>query len=264
MKKILRFLALTLIFSLSLLVAGDISRSSAQGNRYPEYQLLVHSLRGNTEAVRNLLRNGADPNSPPGPNDKGMNSLIFASWKGHQDIVRLLVDAGADLNFRSQTGATALVYAASGGHEECVRILLNKGARTDIPMNDGTTALLAGVRSKNSQIVEMIARQSSAESINLRRQNGDNALLFASKSNDLRTLDAVLGANPALEEKDGFGQTALMNLARKGNTRGVIHLLKKGANPNTRDNKGRTARTKARIGKHRAVQQVLKVNGGKG
>ena len=43
---------------------------------------------------------------------------------------------------------------------------------------------------------------------------------------NLNVIEKLLGGKPALEEKDGFGNTALMNAARLGRTRAVIRLLR--------------------------------------
>jgi ankyrin repeat protein len=156
-----------------------------------------------------------------------------------------------------------LIYAANAGSDESVRILLANGARTDAKMRDGTTALFYGVMSGNHIVTNLIVARSSPATINAKQTNGDNALIRAVKLGNLNVIDSILNGNPALEEKDQFGQTALMNAARKGLTRAAIHLLRKGANPNARDNNSITALTKATIGKHRATQQVLRAAGGR-
>src|SRR5689334_7763490 len=108
-------LSLMLLGLAGLIVTGNAIQSLAQAKSYPDYQLLVKSLEGDTPAVRSLLQQGVDPNTPPGPNDRGMTALMFASWKGNNDIVRLLVQAGADINAKSNSGATPLMYAAMSG-----------------------------------------------------------------------------------------------------------------------------------------------------
>jgi ankyrin repeat protein len=264
MKNKVRLLILAVICLASLSLTNDSHKTLAGSKLRPDRQLLVESLRGNTDAVKNLLKNGVDPNTPPGPDDKGMTALMFAAWKGHSEIVKILVLAGADVDAVSQTGATPLMYATYGGYEDCVRTLLSKGARTDIRLRgEGPTALSYSLKTNNPAIVSLIAKSSSPETINLKNKKGDTVLLSAAKSNNSGIIDALLEAgNISLEEKDGLGQTALMYAARNGNTLAVIHLLKKGANPNTKDNNGVTALAKAKVGNHRAVEQVLRAADG--
>ena len=46
-----------------------------------------------------------------------------AAMGGHAPVVKLLVEAGADKDYKDEDGDTALSVADQGGHTECVRIL---------------------------------------------------------------------------------------------------------------------------------------------
>ena len=48
------------------------------------------------------------------------------------DIVRLLIAHGADVNAQSSSGNTPLMYACAGGHEDVVRVLLEAGAHVEV------------------------------------------------------------------------------------------------------------------------------------
>ena len=55
-------------------------------------------------------------------------------------MAKLLIDAGADLNFRNSEGSTALISAAFFGRREIVQLLLNAGADKTIKNKYGSTA----------------------------------------------------------------------------------------------------------------------------
>lgn len=55
-------------------------------------------------------------------------ALMLACCGGHEDIVKLLIDSGADLELQNESGHTPLMEAASGGHVEVAKILLENGA----------------------------------------------------------------------------------------------------------------------------------------
>ena len=56
------------------------------------------------------------------------NALILAASRGHRSSVRLLIEAGADVNTRRRDGYTALMCAAENGHDDCVEVLIRAGA----------------------------------------------------------------------------------------------------------------------------------------
>ena len=64
-------------------------------------------------------------------------------------ILSMLLDAGANPDFKNKLGGTAMMWAASYGQDEAVRILLNRGADPRIKDVDGVTA--AGWAAKNGQ-----------------------------------------------------------------------------------------------------------------
>jgi ankyrin repeat protein len=51
---------------------------------------------------------------------------MLAVSHGRLDMVRLLVEAGADMNIQDEDGSTALMCAAEHGHTEIVKHLLNQ------------------------------------------------------------------------------------------------------------------------------------------
>ena len=66
--------------------------------------------------------------------------MYFAAFKGHLEVLRLLLEAGADKNAANANGATALMAAALKGHLEVVRLLLEAEADTNVARGDGLTA----------------------------------------------------------------------------------------------------------------------------
>ncbi len=55
--------------------------------------------------------------------------MIFASEKGHKEIVDLLLANGADVNIKTTDGRTALTMASKYGHKEVKKLLIRAGAK---------------------------------------------------------------------------------------------------------------------------------------
>jgi ankyrin repeat protein len=74
----------------------------------------------------------------------GSTPLHCAAWKGHVEVVRALLDAGADMNDHNQNdhwGTTALHAAAHGNQKEVVALLIDRGANLNARNPSGRTPL---------------------------------------------------------------------------------------------------------------------------
>jgi len=99
-------------------------------------------LNDRLEVVRMLLDMGADVVRA---NNEGQTTLLYACRRGHLDVVRLLLEDGTDVNRVDNEGRTPLLYACEAlelRHRlEVVRMLLNGGADLNTANNDGMTPL---------------------------------------------------------------------------------------------------------------------------
>jgi ankyrin repeat protein len=115
-------------------------------NAHPDSRTLPENVERRTKAdeyedvIRILLEKGADINV----RDKwGRTALMIAAKSGQSEIVRLLLDWEADLHARDERGYTAMMYAAWKGHSEIVRMLLDRGADVNgADLKTGYTSVL--------------------------------------------------------------------------------------------------------------------------
>jgi ankyrin repeat protein len=99
--------------------------------------LLAAVTGGDRDMVRLLLEAGADPNSGLGV-DGASTALLAASSRGHSGVVKLLLRAGADPNsgLGVDGASTPLFKASAAGHELVVKMLLRSRANPNIPSYD--------------------------------------------------------------------------------------------------------------------------------
>lgn len=86
--------------------------------------------RGDEQAVSAILANGADVNETTGG---GQTALILAVIFGHTNLVKLLMNAGADPQQRDNLGLNALEWAHRRGSNEAVAILTNRHRESTPP-----------------------------------------------------------------------------------------------------------------------------------
>mmetsp|Transcript_20316 Transcript_20316/g.30029 ORF Transcript_20316/g.30029 Transcript_20316/m.30029 type:complete len:477 (-) Transcript_20316:122-1552(-) len=91
----------------------------------PEQQLLIAIQNLQLDKVRQMLEDQKMPANCK--NQNGVTPLHMASQMGLNDLVRRLIELGADLNAKDNNGNTAMHFAAKGGKIETVRILVDMG-----------------------------------------------------------------------------------------------------------------------------------------
>ncbi|MDR3285202.1 MAG: ankyrin repeat domain-containing protein [Holosporales bacterium] len=89
-----------------------------------------------TEVIKVLIDAGANKNAID-PN--GMTPLHYATFFGDAKTIRVLIDAGADKNARDTNGMTPLHHVAAGRHTEAVRVLIDAGADKNARDQNGRT-----------------------------------------------------------------------------------------------------------------------------
>jgi ankyrin repeat protein len=92
--------------------------------------VLMHlaSFMDDSNLARAFIAAGVDPNATT-DNSSIYTALMPAASMGHIQVLKVLLEAGADINFQTVLeGDTALINAARSGHADCVRLLLQAGA----------------------------------------------------------------------------------------------------------------------------------------
>jgi uncharacterized protein len=154
--------------------------------------------RGDREAVRSLLRDGADVNAAQGD---GMSALHWAAEHGDAEMVEMLIYAGAEIQAITRIGAYSPLHVASrNGALAAVEALLAAGADVDVVTDpSGSTPLHLAAASGSGEVVRALI-DAGADPDAREAEWHQTPLIFAASWNRVEAIAALLdgGADPNL------------------------------------------------------------------
>ena len=126
---------------------------------WDEVTIVVAARCGHLEVLKWACENGCPMDEDicalaPGPG--GRTSLYNAAGDGRFAVVRVLIEAGADINRTTDEGATPLYVAAQSGQEVVMRALIKAGADVNKATDDGGTPLFIAARNGHDAIVRAL------------------------------------------------------------------------------------------------------------
>ncbi len=127
--------------------------------------LMAASAGGHTEVVKILINAKADLNTKAYKGG-GETALMIASQWCVADVVKILIDAKADLEVKDDNGSTALIYAANAFENECpnvVKMLVNANADLNVYDKYHDTALKKALSNKYENVVNMLKQAGASE-----------------------------------------------------------------------------------------------------
>ena len=167
-------------------------------------ELMQACARGDVEAVKQLLGNGADATLAAASGQfEGCTAIMRASAVGHAAVVQALVAAGAPVDHVASTGQctgwNALMLAGAAGHVEAASVLLNGGADPRYVARSGrrecyTALMLASMRGWEDVVQLLTHAGADVTAVNANGETA-SALAAAHKSKEAqRAADAAEAA----------------------------------------------------------------------
>lgn len=150
----------------------------------------VYSSKGDLEKVKLLLNAGIEVNTK---NSHGSNALIEASWAGKKEVVSYLLDAKADVNSVSSGQLTALSAAVNQKQGSVAFLLLEHGANPNVVDSVGSTPLIEAAWQGNLHLVKALLANGATPNYK-RSGNGFTALKAAVATNKTDVVQALKAA----------------------------------------------------------------------
>ncbi|XP_070515069.1 ankyrin repeat domain-containing protein 17 isoform X3 [Cardiocondyla obscurior] len=223
---------------------------NTHSNEFKESALTLACYKGHLEMVRFLLEAGADQEHKT---DEMHTALMEASMDGHVEVARLLLDSGAQVNMPTDSFESPLTLAACGGHVDLAMLLIERGANIEEVNDEGYTPLMEAAREGHEEMVALLLSQGA--NINAQtEETQETALTLACCGGFLEVADFLIKAGADIELG---ASTPLMEAAQEGHLDLVRYLLESAADVHAQTQTGDTALTYACENGHTDVADLL-------
>lgn len=197
---------------------ADVDERSADGST----ALLWAVHHGDRELIRALLERGADPTLA---NEYGVTPLAAAAVEADFEIVEALLKAGADVESRNAEGQSALMVVARSGHIDTAKVLLEHGANVNaVEQWGGQTALMWAAAQSQPQMIRVLLEHGAEADSHGRAHDWQRRVT----------------AEPRIKLMQTGGFTPLLYAARQGCAECVEALVTGGADVDLSDPNGVT------------------------
>ena len=206
----------------SLCLCVSVALFLSIGVNAAESPIADAAARGDREAVMALLKKAADVNAAQGD---GMTALHWAAMNGDNEMVQMLIVAGANVRATTRLGTyTPLYLASQHGHAPVIAALITAGADVAAGTPNGTTPLMVAAASGELEAVKVLvdngADVNGKDGVRLQTplmyaaaSNRAAAIEFlASRGADLKATSKVSDLSNLSREGAGFGGNPQANL----------------------------------------------------
>ena len=190
-------------------IAQKIKKINILQNKVgPKHLLFIACKQGNLEMVKYLLSDckfNVECKDKLNYNSDQTKYLVSPVWcaaaSGKLEVVKYLIEFGANVNSESDTGSTPIRSACFFSHLEIVKFLVKNGGDIHRPNQDGVTCLINSVQSV--AVCEYLLQ--SGANVNAQDQSDMSALHYAVMEKELETTKLLLryGADPFIEDEWG-------------------------------------------------------------
>ncbi|XP_071755903.2 ankyrin repeat and death domain-containing protein 1A [Centroberyx gerrardi] len=185
----------------------------------------------NTEAVQLLLKRRVKVDQK----DKhGVVPIHLAAWFGSLDILKLLVQAGAEQKIENEEGLNIMHCAVINNHTDIVQYIVDDLQMKELDKEDQSGHRVFALAAEHGcvQMLEMLMEPSYHMATVKPNKSGDTPLHLAAKNGHLDAVQLLLQSFDTRDEVNMAGETALYQAADSAHEECVLVLLEAGCDPN--------------------------------
>lgn len=195
----------------NIMVKSLLLKSSQSSSLNLDFFIATRARKDpNLKLIRQCLEDGADVNGGSLVESRSLNGspLWYASMYGNIDVVRLLLDYGANLEDKVVSDKTVLMVASMNGHHKIVDILLQNHHEYSNNSQSKSSRSKGDVSQKNTtKIIDEVENGT-----------GLTALIYASMSGHTNVVEYLLRNGANINQYDIGGKTAFWWASRYGHT----------------------------------------------
>ena len=165
------------------------------------------------------------------PQPDGTTALHWAVHHGHAPTVRLLLDKNADANAVTRYDIHVLSIACAANNDEIVKLLLAAGAKPNTALPGGETPMMTAARTGNAKSIAHLIQHGAT--LDATERNGQTALMWAAAKGHINAVESLINAGADLNATTKSGFTAMMFAAREGRTDVIQRFLESGIDVNS-------------------------------
>ncbi|KAM6930997.1 ankyrin repeat and death domain-containing protein 1A [Xenentodon cancila] len=184
----------------------------------------------NNEAVQLLLQRRVKVDQK----DKyGVTPIHLAAWFGSLEILKSLVQAGAEQKVENEEGLNIMHCAAINNHTEIMEYIINDLQMTELDKNDqsGHRPFALAARHGCVEMLQVLMEPFDMATMNPDKK-GDTPLHLAARNGHLDAVQLLLQSFDTRDEINTVGETALYQAADNGQEQCALALLEAGCDPN--------------------------------
>lgn len=209
---------------------ASLTLSAQQSNT-----LLDQSFWKDSPTLKSVKAEVDKGNSPTEANERSMDVVTMAiNNNAAADIVKFLLDQkGNDVNKITHEGRTYLHWATQKGDPEVVKLLIEKGANINLEDERGLSPLYYGLNNglTNIAVIDLFFKAGLDPKAKYKEDQSTLMMVAIPTDKDLKITDYLISKGLSLSDTDKNGATVFDYAAKGGDIELMKALLKKGAKP---------------------------------